>query len=137
MCNAAPSSHDVHRARGNLERIAFTVAVHDAAVEKIGNGRKPDMGMREYVHSLAGDELHRSHLIEEYERTDHLTSGVRQRTVHGKTAAQIAHARNNNQVERITGPFVAEYRFLCRHPAHCILSSSRLTISPTSSAGSL
>jgi hypothetical protein len=109
-----------------VERIPLAVAVHDSAVEKIGNCCKPDMGMRANVHALAGDELHRSHLIEEDERADHLTSGVRQRTVHGKTAAQIAHARNDNQVERIAGPFVAEYRVLCRHPAHCIPPSSRL-----------
>ena len=95
-------------------------------IAPIGDGRKPDVGMRANVHASAGDELHRSHLIEEDERADHLTSGVRQRTVHGKTAAQIAHARNNNQVERIAGPFVAEYRFLCRHPAHCIPPFSRL-----------
>jgi hypothetical protein len=103
MRNAAPGGHEIHRPRDNLERIALTVAVHDAAVEKIGDGRKPDVGMRANVHASAGDELHRSDLIEEDERTNHLTSGVRQRTVHGKTAAQIAHARNNNQVERITG----------------------------------
>jgi hypothetical protein len=51
---------------------------------------------------------------------------VRQSAVHGKTTTQIAHARNNNQVECIASPFVAEYRLLCRHPAHCIFPSSRL-----------
>jgi hypothetical protein len=66
--------------RGNLERIAFAVAMHDAAVEKIGDGRKPDMGMRANIQALASDELHWSHLIEEDERTDHLASAVRQRT---------------------------------------------------------
>jgi len=50
--------------------------MHDAAVEKIGDGRKPDMGMRANVHASAGDELHRSDLIEEYERTNHLTSAT-------------------------------------------------------------
>jgi hypothetical protein len=118
--NAAHGGHENHRPGGNLERIALAVAMHDSAVEKIGDGRKPDVGMPANVHALACDELRRSHLIEEDERTDHLAFGVRQRTVHGKTAAQIAHARNNNQVERITSPFIAEYRFLRRHPAHCI-----------------
>jgi hypothetical protein len=56
----------------NLERIALAVAVHDAAVEKLGDGRKPDVGMRANVHASAGDELHRSDLIEEDERTNHL-----------------------------------------------------------------
>jgi hypothetical protein len=54
--------------------------MHDAAVEKIGDGRKPDMGMRANIQALASDELHWSHLIEEDERTDHLASAVRQRT---------------------------------------------------------
>jgi hypothetical protein len=111
---------------GDLQRIALAVAVHDTAVEKIGDGRKPDVGMRANVHASAGDELHWSDLIEEDERTNHLAFGVRQRAVHGKTAAQITHARNNNQVERITSPFIAEDGFLCRHPAHFILPSSRL-----------
>jgi hypothetical protein len=126
MRNAAPGSHEVHRPRGNLERIALAVAVHDAAVKKIGDGRKPDVGMRANIHASASDELHRPHLIKEDERTHHLASGVRQRAVHGKTVAQIAHARNNDQVEHIAAPFIAEYRVLCRHPAHCILPSSRL-----------
>src|ERR1019366_10488081 len=124
--NPSPGGHEVHCPRGNLERIAFTVAMHDAAIEKIGDGRKPDMGMRANIHASASDELHRPHLIKENERTNHLTSGVWQRTVHGKTTAQIAHALNNYQVERITSSFIAEYRFLRRHPAHRILPSSRL-----------
>jgi hypothetical protein len=109
-----------------LERIAVAVAVLDSAVKKIGDGRKPDMGMRANVQALAGDELHRPHLIEENERTNHLAIGVRQRAVHGKTTAQIAHARDNDQIERVAGPFIAKYWVLCGHPAHCILPSSRL-----------
>jgi hypothetical protein len=45
---------------------------------------------------------------------------------HRKSAAQVAHARDNDQIERIASPFIAEYGVLCGHPAHCILLSSRL-----------
>jgi len=39
--------------------LPLAVAVHDRAVEQIGDGGKPDMRMRAHVHALAGDELHR------------------------------------------------------------------------------
>ena len=71
--NAAPGGHEIHRPGGDLQRIALAVAVHDTAVEKIGDGRKPDVGMRANVHASAGDELHWSDLIEEDE---HQPSGV-------------------------------------------------------------
>jgi hypothetical protein len=44
---------------------------------------------------------------------------------HGKSAAQIAHARNNDQIERIAGPFIAEHGVLCGHP-YCVLPFFRV-----------
>ena len=107
MGDAAPGRHQVHGAGRDLQRIAFAVAMHDAAVEQIGHGRKPDVRMRAHVHALAGDELHRSHLIEEDEGTDHLPLAVRQRAAHFE-AAEIARARHDDQLQRIAGVLVAE-----------------------------
>src|ERR1700680_1741973 len=124
MRNAAPGGHEIPRAGGDLARIAFAVAMHDAAVEQIGDRRQPDMGVRAHVQALAGTEFTRSHLIEEDERTDHLPSAVRQRAAHGKAVAEIPHARNDDQLERVAGPFVAEHGVLCGHPAHGSLPSA-------------
>ena len=77
MDDAAAGGHQVHGARRDLESVALAVAVHDATVEQIGDGGKADMGMRTHVHALAGDELHRSHLIEKDEGPDHLAPAVR------------------------------------------------------------
>ena len=109
MGNAAPGGHEVHRAGGDLQRIALAVAVHHGAVEQVGDGGKPDMRVRPHVEPLPGDELNRPHLVEEDERTDHLPFAVRQRAAHGEAVAQIAHARNDDELERIAGALVAEH----------------------------
>jgi len=48
---------------------AQTVAVHDLAVEQIGDGGEADMGVRAYVHLArdAGRQFHRPEMIEEDE----------------------------------------------------------------------
>ena len=61
---------------------------------------------------LAGDELHRPHLVEEDERPDHLALAVRQGAAHGKAVAEVAHARHHDQFERVAGVLVAEHRVL-------------------------
>ena len=66
-------------------RIALAVAMHDLAVEQIGHGGEPDMGMRPHVHPLPGDELHRAEMVEEDERPDHLALAVRQRAAHRRS----------------------------------------------------
>jgi hypothetical protein len=118
MGDAASGGHQVHGAGRDLERVAFAVAMHDAAVEQIGDGRQPDVRMRAHVHAPPRHELHRPHLIEEDEGTDHLALAVRQRAAHGKAVAEIAHARNDNQFERVARALVAEHRVLVGHPAH-------------------
>jgi hypothetical protein len=72
MRDAAPGGHQIHGAGLDFLNVALAVAVHDAAVEQIGDGGESDMRMRTHVHALAGDELHRAEMIEENEGADHL-----------------------------------------------------------------
>ena len=53
MGDAAARRHQVHGAGLDFRDIALAVAVHDAAVEQIGDGGKADMRMRPHVHALA------------------------------------------------------------------------------------
>jgi hypothetical protein len=50
---------------------------------------------------MSGKKLHGPHLVEENEGTDQLTLLVRHGTAHGKAVAQIAHARDDDQLKRI------------------------------------
>ena len=59
------------------------------------------MRMRAHVHALPAHELHRPHLVEEDEWADHLALGMGQRAAHGKAVAKVAHARDDDQFERI------------------------------------
>src|SRR6266536_5754712 len=77
MRDAAPGGHQIHGAGRDLKRGACTVAVHDATVEQICDGRKPDVRVRANVEAMSSHELHRPHLVEEDERTDHLAPAVR------------------------------------------------------------
>jgi hypothetical protein len=117
MGDAAPRRHQVHLAGHDRERIALAVAVHDLAVEQIGHRRKPDMGMRTHIDAVSGDELHRAHLVEEDERSDHLALAVRQRAPHLE-AAEVAHPRHDRELQRIAGALVAEHGVFVGHPAH-------------------
>ena len=112
MGDAAARGHQVHGAGRDLQRVAFAVAVHDAAVEQVGDGGEPDVRMRAHVHAAAGHELHRAHLVEEDERADHLALGVRQGAADGKAVAEVAHPRHHDQFERVAGRLVAEHRVL-------------------------
>ena len=84
----------------------------DASFEQISDGREPDMRMRAHIHAAAGNELHRPHLVEEDEGPDHLAPAMRQGPAHGKAVAEIAHARNHDQLERIAGMLIAQHRVL-------------------------
>ena len=106
MGDAAPGGHQVHRAGRDLQSIALAVAMKDRAFEEIGDGGQADMGMRPHVHALPRDELRGAHLVEEDERPDHLPPAVRQGAAHGK-AAEIAHPRHNDKLQRIAGFGVA------------------------------
>jgi hypothetical protein len=108
MCDATSRGHQVHRAGGDLQRVVLAVAVHDAAVEQVGDRCEADMQVRAHVHALAGDELHRSHLVEEDERANHLPLELRQRATH-REAAQVAHPRHNDKFQCIAGLRIAEH----------------------------
>ena len=76
------------------------------------------MGVRPDVEPLAGEEGRRSHLVEEYERPDHLPAAVRQRAANGEAVAEVAHPRHDDEVEEVAGFGVARDRVLVRQPAH-------------------
>src|SRR6185503_15069800 len=114
----AAGGHQVHRAGRDLLDVAFAVAMHDRAVEQIGDGGEPDMRMRPHVHALAGDELHRAEMIEEDEGTDHLPLAMRQRAPHHESVAEIARARHDNEIERVAGHGIAEHGIVGGLPAH-------------------
>ena len=119
--DAAAGGHQVHGAGRDLQRVALAVAMHDAAVEQVGDGGEADVGMRAHVHALSGDELHRPHLVEEDEGTDHLPLAMRQRAAHLE-AAEVACAGHDDEVEGIAGVRVAEDRVARWHPAHGLSS---------------
>ena len=59
MNDAAARRHQIDLARLDRRRGAKAVAVHDLAVEQIGDGGKADMWMRTYVQAAAGAEFRR------------------------------------------------------------------------------
>ena len=118
MRDAAAGRHQVHGAGLDFPDIALAVAVHDAAVEQIGDGGEPDMRMRADVHALAGHELHRSEMIEEDEGADHLPLAVRQRAAHLESVAEVAGARHDDEFERVAGQRIAEDGIVGGMPAH-------------------
>src|SRR5690606_10300810 len=86
MNDAAPRLHPVDCARFDLPIGAEAVTVTDVAVEKVGDGCEIDVRMRTDVDALVGQELRRSHLVEEDERAHHLPLGGWQRTPYLQTA---------------------------------------------------
>ena len=100
MHDAAAGGHPVDFARPDRHRGAETVAVHDLAVEQIGDGGKPDMRMRPHVEPVAGAEFRRSEMIEEDERADHARSRGRQRAAH-REVAEIDRARHDHLSDRV------------------------------------
>ena len=91
--------------------------MHDLAVEQIGDGREPDVGMRAHVDTRADQELGRPHLIEEDERSDHLLAGRGQRAAHGE-AAEVAGARHDHLLDGIAGARIAGHGVVVGLPAH-------------------
>lgn len=121
MGDAASRRHQVHRAGQDFERVAFVVAMHDRALEKIGDGRKSDMRMRAYIHALPGRMRCRPHLVEKDERSHHLPLAVWQRAPDlegAPRAADITGARHDHEVERVAGFPVPRHGVFRRPPAH-------------------
>ncbi len=71
MHDAATGDHQVDRAGLNGLHHAETVAVHDLALEQIGNRRDADVRMRPHGDALAGRKGRRAHVIEEHEWPNH------------------------------------------------------------------
>ena len=80
MRDAAARRHPVHLAGPDRLLGADAVAMHDLAVEQIGDGRQPDVRMRPHVDRArnARREIDRTHVIEEDERPDHAPLRERQ-----------------------------------------------------------
>src|SRR3954468_918181 len=84
--DAAARRHEVHGAREDCHGGTQAVAVHDFAVEQIGDGCKSDMGMRPHIDAAAGAEYHGTEVVKKNERTDHAASRMR----YGATNLEIA-----------------------------------------------
>src|SRR4051812_44089493 len=65
--DATACAHQVHGPGPDRDLGAEAVAVHDLAVEQIGDGSEPDMRVWAHVHAGADEELGRAHLIPEDE----------------------------------------------------------------------
>ena len=90
--------------------VPSAVAVHDLAVEQIGDGGEPDMRMRPHVEPVAGAEFRRPEMVEEDERPDHARARRGQRAPHRKAVAEIDRARHHDVGDRLAG-------VSCRRPA--------------------
>src|ERR1017187_1547051 len=65
MGDAAPRGHPIYFARYNGLFRSQTVAMHDLAIEQIGDGGKPDMGVGPHIDAAwnSGREVRRPHVI--------------------------------------------------------------------------
>src|SRR5579871_5269190 len=81
MHDAAAGGHPVDRTRTDRQGGAEAVAVNDLAVEKIGDGREPDMRMRPYIDAVAGAKHRRTEMVEEDEGAHHAGACRRQRAM--------------------------------------------------------
>ena len=88
MGDSASGNHPVHFSRPNRLFRIQTVAVHDLAREQIGNRRETDMGVRPHIDGArnARRKIHRSHMIEKCEWTNHPLPAIRQHAAHRKTS---------------------------------------------------
>src|ERR1700734_190423 len=117
MHDAAPGGHPVHRAGPDRHRGAEAVAMHDLAVEQVGDGGEPDMRVRPHVDAVAGLEHRRPEMVEEDERPDHARTPRRQRAMHLE-AAEIDRARYDQLLDGVARWRVAEIRVLAGEKAH-------------------
>lgn len=82
MDDPMAGGHQIHRARLDHQIAAQRIAVPDRTIEQIGDGRQVDMRMRAHIDPGSGQELRRTHLVEEYEGADHRPLLVGQRPMH-------------------------------------------------------
>src|SRR5215468_4315144 len=79
---------------------ADAVAMHNLAIEQVGDRREPDMGMGAYVYGVwyAPRKIDRPHMVEEDERADHAAVRIRQHAANLKSA-QVAPALVDDEVD--------------------------------------
>src|SRR5262249_38487229 len=100
MDDAASRRHPVHRAGADRHGAAEAVAMHDLAVEQIGDGGKADMRMRPHIDAFAGAKYCGPEMIEENEWADHTRARRGQRAANLQST-EIDSARNDNVRDRV------------------------------------
>ena len=96
----------------------------DVAVEKVGDGRKPDMRVRADVERLVALQHRRAEPVEEDERADEPSLRVRQRAAHLE-AAEILRAGDDHRLDCIAGIGIAWDRIVSGEEAHGAVSGQR------------
>jgi len=94
--DAAAGLHPVHRAGLDALHHAGGVAMHDCALEQVGERGQADVRMRPYVVIRAGLHGDRAEVVEEHERADGALRGLRQKAANGEAAAQVAGLRRES-----------------------------------------
>src|ERR1700678_4080352 len=117
MHDAAAGRHPIDRAGTDRQRSAEAVAMHNLAVEQIGDGGKADMRVRPHVDAVARPEYRRPKVVEEDERPDHARTRRRQRAMHLE-AAEIDGARYDQFGDGVARAGVTENWVLSRENAH-------------------
>ena len=97
MDDAAPGGHEVDGAGADVLHHPQAVAVHQRAVEEVGDGRQADVRMRAHVDALARRQFRRTELVEKDEGSDHAPLGIGQNAFHAETA-EVARARLYHQI---------------------------------------
>src|SRR5580700_7265735 len=120
MHDAAACGHPVHGAGPDRHRGAKAVAMHDLAVEQVGDGGKPDMRVRPHVDAVAGLEHRRPEMVEEDKRADHARLPRRQRAMHLE-AAEIDRAGHDHLLDGVARWRIAEAWVFAGEKAHGVL----------------
>src|SRR6185437_2587919 len=118
MNDAAAGGHQIDLARPDRDCGAKAIAVHDLAVEQIGDGCKPNMRMRPHIETFAGAEFGGSEMIEEDERPDHARACGGQRAAYREAVAEIDRARHYDVGDGVARVGVACLRILAGEETH-------------------
>src|SRR5262245_15707904 len=132
MHDAAASGHPIHFAGSDRNGRTQAVAMHDFAVEQIGNGGKPDVGVRPDVEAIPGAEFGRAEVIEENERADHARACRGQGATDGEVA-EIDSAWHDDLAYRIALVAVSGVRVLAGKETHGTTPSTVGNYCPRSS----
>jgi len=94
--DAAASRHPVHRAGLDPLDDAGRIAVHDRALEQVGQRRQADVGVRPHVVVRAGRNVDRPEVVEEDERADGAPVRGRKQPAHHEAAAEVLGERRES-----------------------------------------